>query len=1000
MSTVYDVIWEVSDTVQLGILNLTLISRRNEMKRFWKTCGLVLILFALPAAYGGQEQTADDMIETLISELKNPDPIVRFAAVLGLSGVEEHKAVASAALVEMLSDEDAGVRAASLMSLGKVGIEDNATIAAMEAMLKDENEEVRAAAADALAGPPMEYKRPVEKQTAEADEPNLDNWEPGEPKTRVDADPTGFIIPLTDHHNNLYAIHQRITELRNAPKPKNNEGFIKRAKDWKNIGQTGVAEGEAFARKLHALINAETRSGTAGEIRLAQGNVRTFAVIVRDYQLLVGAKGEQDRIKLKELLLKEAKLFALERLKQKIAERFTSKGLREVLNSKSWKEVNDTTVSVLISKASQRLDRITQDAVGLGFHDLNSLRVALRQRVDRVVRQHIEELLINLSGKGLIVRLVGRQIITWLADEFWSKVKKELHEAFREKGSHELRVNRSIATLRSAQKRLHALPAKARLNEVDAALNNAQWTINATRYLVRDLGGAIRKHARGVLTKEELAKILNKKPSNEVRMKLQRGEASPEFLTDMLLDDLSEARQDVLRKRLSDSQRFAFIDELSYLVQLNGWIDDVVGAAGFTTRVRFMADNRERLLKLSQEEELLKALVAYLKKLVAAVEIPGEVKKTGKDKQLYLRFYEVLGPDGPVPADIPRPGIKPHKPGNVWPSFLRIEFYYLDPDLVAELRQHWRNEGRDDYLELPLERLPIPRGSEPHHGRYSKTYLARITANGQTLYMQRAEGLNEYGGPEGRTWATGRILGLTEGQHQVEVSAVTEEGLRYDSTITIAVDAVEPRKQQTVDDYKKKISDFRERQAKDKAAGRNGPPLENLSGYLLGYSLYLMQAGQGTPEEILSMLAEAQQVSGQVRTMKIEEARKRKRPESSAYLSYERDMFKIVELCGYLGGEEAYARAKDAAAAGQAAFTTHAAALRKEGTKGPYDQDKRRFTFCHLHLANLAISAGNSGTVAVKHLEDWMKARRELGDEIDEEYEKKQRASWPQDVQF
>jgi hypothetical protein len=278
--------------------------------------------------------------------------------------------------------------------------------------------------------------------------------------------------------------------------------------------------------------------------------------------------------------------------------------------------------------------------------------------------------------------------------------------------------------------------------------------------------------------------------------------------------------------------------------------------------------------------------------------------------------------------------------------------------------------------------------------------VARITANDQILFLQRASGLPEWGGTEERTWTCGRILGLTEGVHEAEVSVVTEEGLRYDSAIKFVVDALDPRKQQAVDRYKKSISDFRQRQAKDEAAGRAGPPLVNLPGYLLNYSNCLLNAGQGTREEILSMLAEAQRVSIQVRSEQIEEARKRKRPEDSAHRSFIRNMFKIVELCEWLGGDGAYARAKDAFTAGETAFFRHATLLRNEGTRIAYDMDHRGLIRGYLRLANLAISSDNNATAAVQHLEDWMKTRRELGDRIDEEYEKKKRVSWPQDVQF
>jgi hypothetical protein len=485
-----------------------------------------------------------------------------------------------------------------------------------------------------------------------------------------------------------------------------------------------------------------------------------------------------------------------------------------------------------------------------------------------------------------------------------------------------------------------------------------------------------------------------------LRAHLKRGEASPEFLEDMVLDDLDDATRSRLREELSGPSRFALLEEVSYLLLLNAGKEDVRRASSITMRGRFMVQNRERLLKLREDEELLKQLVVYLKKLVDGVEVPGEVEETGKGTQLYLRWYEVPGPDGvPIAAEKPRSGKRTHKPGEVRMVSLWTEIYYVNTDLVAEHRQYWRDTDRADLADAQVDRLPYPAGSEPHHGRYAKSYVARISANGQTLYLQHACGLNEYGASQERNWTCGRILGLTEGVHEAQVKVMTEDGIGVETTMSFVVDAPDPRKERAAESYEKRLSDFRRRQAADKAAGRT-TSLVNLPGYLVGYSKALLDTGQGTPEQILSMMEEAFKVSGQVRDVQLAEAEKRKRPADSAHRSYIRRLHDIVEICEWLGGGQAYAVAQAAAQAEVTAFVQNASLLRKEGTETAYNMDRRSVIFSHVLLANLAISSGNDAKAAVKHLEDWMEIRRQLGDEIDEQYEKHKRLSWPQDVQL
>jgi hypothetical protein len=94
-----------------------------------------------------------------------------------------------------------------------------------------------------------------------------------------------------------------------------------------------------------------------------------------------------------------------------------------------------------------------------------------------------------------------------------------------------------------------------------------------------------------------------------------------------------------------------------------------------------------------------------------------------------------------------------------------------------------------------------------------------LPEEGVSLWGQRVFA-PQWGGTKNRTWTCGRILGLTEGTHQAKVSISTADGISAGTTIRFVVDAPDPRKQQAVQGHEKRLSDFRRRQAADKAAGR------------------------------------------------------------------------------------------------------------------------------------------------------------------------------------
>ena len=446
---------------------------------------LITVATTLALAKNGADEHA--MIEgvpvtTLVEHLRGDDPAQRRSALLLVSNAGARAAAAVPALTELLNSGDATVRAMAANALGGMGAAASSAAAKLQFLAdNDPDATVRGYAQFALmdVGAAAGGLQVMPDPIPQVPEPTLPAADPGV---------TAYLQPLRDHKAKLAEIGARINALQ-ATQPQDNAEARKWAQDLQRAGNDLIAEGRAFKATLHAFVTSRTRRGLTEELDLvnqcmAQTDSAATSIRTRTNFDLQAYAARRDLRQAAAARRSEILGF----LAQKVDERIEAEGLLALLATDGIAAVRNEAVSRLRTEAETELDRITQQELGIAFHDASSFRSAVRSRGRDLVRRQVGKLLVKITSNQIVVELLAAPIIAWIEGDLWPKLK----EAFRNKGDLEFRTKRSTDSLERARMRLWALPPDATLDTVRAALRNAEGARNATRYLVGDLNRANR----------------------------------------------------------------------------------------------------------------------------------------------------------------------------------------------------------------------------------------------------------------------------------------------------------------------------------------------------------------------------------------------------------------------------------------------------------------------------------------------------------------------------
>ena len=282
-----------------------------------------------------------------------------------------------------------------------------------------------------------------------------------------------FRIPIRAQYSRIYDLKQDVEEHFTANT--RDEQVIERLRN------SICRETSTYSQLLTEFQNARTRHGLDEEYLLLGESMLALSEIASMYSILKGEAPspapvpENERNDIRDRVLEELDGYA----RIRIDEALKTEGLADILLAGSFEEARDEAVSQfrwhLEGKIADEMERL----VGLRFYDGPSLREALRAKARSLVERGVAKLLVNVTSNQLVISVAATVLVRWIGP----KIK----EAFREKGNHEFRAERSVGTLRAASRRLNSLRGDTDLAEVLRAFDDAQRVIKATSYLQSDL---------------------------------------------------------------------------------------------------------------------------------------------------------------------------------------------------------------------------------------------------------------------------------------------------------------------------------------------------------------------------------------------------------------------------------------------------------------------------------------------------------------------------------
>ncbi len=446
---------------------------------------------AAAGAYWQITENADRSKPILSSLLDSESKYTRANVVKAIARVGKPASGFTDPLLKLLqNDADPDVRAASAYALGRISDSTNDEVVnALREATSDEYSNVRWAARDALIDmgrlsgkttPDSFYLDPL---VAYATVIALGQGDTSEPET-TENDLTGFEEPLKDHEAKLVKLSLEVQDMSEMPEK---AVSVADATKWeskaKSVGTDALGEMKSFRDTLTKFMNAKTRRGLASELDNIRGSVDASMTITKSYIEATDYSQEELLPAEKESLEDELRLYIRRRLADMIGEKLHWSGVADIVMHKNLEEVYNATLDHAAQKVSEKLEEKTQDIFGIGFYNENSARAALKQQANDLMHRQVAKLLVKITSNEIVIEIAGAIIVDWLRDDLWPKLKA----AMREKGNHEARVERSLATLDDARDQLYKLPETADLGKVRYRIGRANGTIAATKYLIGDL---------------------------------------------------------------------------------------------------------------------------------------------------------------------------------------------------------------------------------------------------------------------------------------------------------------------------------------------------------------------------------------------------------------------------------------------------------------------------------------------------------------------------------
>ena len=190
-------------------------------------------------------------------------------------------------------------------------------------------------------------------------------------------------------------------------------------------------------------------------------------------------------------------------IEKEVTQWITRRGFGELLADDGCSVVSGKVNKRLQLDLNGYLEKKSMEIAGMPLRGFTSMKAAMQLQARRKIRNLVSELVMDFTGNRLVLMLLQNTILDWAENQLWP----HLREAFRPKGNLAYRVDVSEGTMEQARRRLFNLskdrdPGLVPLDEVVRELDRAAGTVNATRYLEKDLRVSGDENLRGRFNRE------------------------------------------------------------------------------------------------------------------------------------------------------------------------------------------------------------------------------------------------------------------------------------------------------------------------------------------------------------------------------------------------------------------------------------------------------------------------------------------------------------------
>lgn len=246
-----------------------------------------------------------------------------------------------------------------------------------------------------------------------------------------------------------------------------------------------LARAAADAEKVLASYqNARLRYGTLEEFGLLRSVLASLYTARTGMSSLVGESTRPPTAAEEASARREVSLFR-HVVAAKIAERFRTEGLEDVLTARSLRELKDAVVAELHGRLKTRIEQELRRITGVGISIGVPLKVQIRQQAELALSRLLSKLVFNAGPAGILIQLVAGKFVD--PGRIVTMVGAKLREALRPKGNLASRTRQSLQTLEASRRSLNALARNAPTDRARSALRDADRAIHATRFLLGDL---------------------------------------------------------------------------------------------------------------------------------------------------------------------------------------------------------------------------------------------------------------------------------------------------------------------------------------------------------------------------------------------------------------------------------------------------------------------------------------------------------------------------------